>query len=195
MLFRALIGLFANMCLISTFVYVSEMIGSNEDRSFYSIHLNSVYALGYATLTIVAYFVRDWRKLQYILSLCSIPVIFCCMLIPESIRFLVVKFRLSDAHRVINAYAAYNQVEKQEEDLDVDLGLSKIRRSSSIVSRSEVKCIMDDVQNDETDENVGLVSLKTLHSVEKRKKAGKNSKKKFAWVFQVKNTKKRHFTF
>ena len=75
--------------------------------------------LCYATLTIVAYFVRDWRKLQYVLSLCSIPVIFCCMLIPESIRFLVVKFRLSDAHRVINAYAAYNQVEKQQEE---DLG-------------------------------------------------------------------------
>ena len=158
MLFRALVGLFANMCLVSSFVYVSEMIGSNEDRSFYTIHLNSFYALGYTTLTIIAYFVRDWRKLQYILSLCSIPVIFCCMLIPESIRFLVVKCKLSDAHRVINAYAAYNEEEK--EDQNVDLGLSKIRRSSSIVSRSEVKCIMDEVDKEET--QVGLVSLKTL---------------------------------
>ena len=34
----------------------------------------------------------------------------------------------------------------------------------------------------------------TRHSVEKRKKTGKNSEI-FFWVFQVKNTKKRHFTF
>ena len=33
------------------------------------------------------------------------------------------------------------------------------------------------------------------HSMEKRKKSGRKLKKKISWVFQVKNTKKRHFTF
>ena len=36
---------------------------------------------------------------------------------------------------------------------------------------------------------------KVLHSMEKRKKSGQKLKKKFSWVFQVRNTKKRHFTF
>lgn len=66
------------------------------------------FALGYMVLPGVAYFLRDWRTLQLVLSVPSILQLVVYWLLPESPRWLLRKGRTVQAEKILRNMAKWN---------------------------------------------------------------------------------------
>lgn len=92
----------------SGFVIVLEIVGSKY-RGDLGIGIEFGWALGYAILPLIAYFVRDFRSLQLVLTLPEIVFIFLCWkFIPESPRWQLSSGRLAAAETSIRHAAKMN---------------------------------------------------------------------------------------
>ena len=71
----------------------------------YQIPLN----LGHLTLAVFAYFIRDWRKLQFALSIPSVILLSYYWLIPESPRWLYTVGRIEESSEILIKAAKMNK--------------------------------------------------------------------------------------
>lgn len=108
-LFRVGAGAAAAGCLLSRFVYCMEL-SVTSNRTAAGFVSNIFMTVGYAILSLLAYFIRDWRHLMLAVSVPGVSLLFFWWWIPESPRWLVANNRLDDAHGLLMKYAAKNGV-------------------------------------------------------------------------------------
>ncbi|PFX17296.1 organic cation transporter protein-like [Stylophora pistillata] len=108
-LFRFGAGAATAGCLLVRFVYCMEIIHINN-RTAAGMVNNIFVSIGFSTLSLLGYFIRDWRHLMLVVSLPAAPLLLCYWLIPESPRWLIAKDRLDEAHELLMKYAKKNGV-------------------------------------------------------------------------------------
>ena len=89
------------------FVWAVESVGKKY-RTIVGFLYSIVFSLGSAALGLVAYYNRDWRTLQLVISL---PMFLPSLLfwqLPESTRWLVTKKRFAEARLLIEKAAKMN---------------------------------------------------------------------------------------
>lgn len=109
-LFRVGAGAAAAGCLLSRFVYCLEL-SVTSNRTAAGFVSNIFMTLGYAILSMLAFFLRDWRHLMLAVSLPGTLLLGFWWWIPESPRWLVANNRLDEAHSLLMKYAANNGVD------------------------------------------------------------------------------------
>lgn len=108
-LFRFGAGAATAGCLLVRFVYCMEIIHINN-RTAAGMVNNIFVSIGFSTLSLLGYLIRDWRHLMLIVSLPAAPLLLCYWMIPESPRWLIAKDRLDEAHELLMNYAKRNRV-------------------------------------------------------------------------------------
>lgn len=68
------------------------------------------FNIGHLSLPLFAYFIRDWRTLQFALSIPSVVLISYYWLIPESPRWLFTMGRVDDSITVLEKAAKFNKL-------------------------------------------------------------------------------------
>ncbi|XP_078256022.1 solute carrier family 22 member 16, partial [Rhinoraja longicauda] len=106
---RFLLALVASGYLVVVFVYVTEYTGLRA-RSWASMHVHAYFAVGIMVVALVGFLVRSWRLYQLILSLVTVPFIFCCWLLPETPWWLLAKGRTEEVQKLIDRIARWNGV-------------------------------------------------------------------------------------
>ncbi|XP_072019159.1 organic cation transporter protein-like [Amphiura filiformis] len=103
---------FLSMCnmglFLMAFVIVTEIAGPSK-RVIAGVAIEFYFASGYMLLALAAYFVRDWRTLQLVLT---IPVALFAFLIPiltESPRWLISRGKYGKAETILRKVADVNQ--------------------------------------------------------------------------------------
>uniref|UniRef100_T1JCC2 Major facilitator superfamily (MFS) profile domain-containing protein n=1 Tax=Strigamia maritima TaxID=126957 RepID=T1JCC2_STRMM len=77
-------------------------------RCMFGIFFEIPFAVGYMTLSGVAYLIRDWRHLQLAISIPNIFMITYIWLLPESPRWLISKGKFDQALKVLKKAAKLN---------------------------------------------------------------------------------------
>ncbi|KAJ7333879.1 hypothetical protein OS493_015972 [Desmophyllum pertusum] len=108
-LFRFGTGAATAGCLLVRFVYCMEIVHVNS-RTAGGMVNNIFVSIGFSTLSLLGYLIRDWRYLMLAVSLPAAPLLLCWWLIPESPRWLIAKDRLDEAHELLMKYARRNGV-------------------------------------------------------------------------------------
>uniref|UniRef100_UPI00398EE024 solute carrier family 22 member 16 isoform X2 n=1 Tax=Pristiophorus japonicus TaxID=55135 RepID=UPI00398EE024 len=106
---RFLLALVSSGYLVVVFVYVTEYTGLKA-RSWASMHVHAYFAVGIMIVALVGFLVRAWRIYQLVLSLVTIPFIFCCWLLPETPWWLLAKGRLQEVQKLVDTIARWNRV-------------------------------------------------------------------------------------
>lgn len=75
-LFRFGAGMATAGCLLVRFVYCMEIIHINS-RTAAGIVNNIFVSIGFSTLSLLGYFIRDWRYLMLAVSIPGAPLLFC----------------------------------------------------------------------------------------------------------------------
>lgn len=86
-----------------------ELIGIKW-REIVSVVYQIPFNLGHLTLPLFAYFIRDWQKLQFALSIPSIILISYYWLIPESPRWLFTKGKVDESVKILEKAAKFNKL-------------------------------------------------------------------------------------
>lgn len=68
------------------------------------------FNMGHLSLPLFAYFIRDWRSLQFALSIPSVVLISYYWLIPESPRYLFTTGRVEESIKVLEKAAKFNKL-------------------------------------------------------------------------------------
>ncbi|XP_063046688.1 organic cation/carnitine transporter 2-like [Engraulis encrasicolus] len=109
----------SNYC--AAFVLGSELLSKSARISFGILGVCSCFAVGYTILPLFAYFIRDWRTLQLVLSLLGFLYIPLWWFIPESPRWLITQGRLQEAEAIIRAAAKKNGITPPEDIFQQEL--------------------------------------------------------------------------
>ncbi|XP_037951380.1 organic cation transporter protein [Teleopsis dalmanni] len=108
MTLRVIMGFASMTVTVVSFVLVVELV-SGKWRTIIGI-LNIVpVALTYVLTAGIAYFVRDWRTLQLIISLPWLAIISIWYCMPESPRWLLARGQLKDLYAIIERAARMNR--------------------------------------------------------------------------------------
>uniref|UniRef100_T1JLS1 Major facilitator superfamily (MFS) profile domain-containing protein n=1 Tax=Strigamia maritima TaxID=126957 RepID=T1JLS1_STRMM len=100
----------------TTGIYQTGFVVGQSKRVFCGTGINFAFAFGEALLGAMAYFIRDWRNLQFYLAVPNV------MLIPESARWLIAQGRTNEARTLIKKIAVFNNTFVPMDLLDDDLG-------------------------------------------------------------------------
>lgn len=92
-----------------SFVLVMELIGVKW-RELVSVLYQIPFNLGHLTLPLFAYFIRDWHRLQFALSIPSIVLISYYWLIPESPRWLFTVGKVDKSVKILEKAARWNNL-------------------------------------------------------------------------------------
>ncbi|XP_011189596.2 organic cation transporter protein isoform X1 [Zeugodacus cucurbitae] len=108
MTLRVIAGFASMTVTVVSFVLVVELV-SGRWRTITGILNILPVPISYILMAGIAYFIRDWRKLQLVITLpwLSLLSIWYCM--PESPRWLLAQGRLNDLYALIERAAALNQ--------------------------------------------------------------------------------------
>lgn len=128
--------------LVVSFVLVMELVG-DKWRELISIVYHIPFNIGYATLPVFAYFLRDWRFLQFAISIASVVLLSYYWLVPESPRWLVTVGRTDDAVAVLEKAARHNKLPAQA-IRDSMYELAK-QRQSAVSSASVARGTLSDL--------------------------------------------------
>ncbi|XP_072020812.1 organic cation transporter protein-like [Amphiura filiformis] len=93
---------------ILAFVIGTEFVGPSW-RGFTGMGVEFFFAFGYMILAILAYFIRDWRTLQIVIT---VPIALFFLLIPvlpESARWLIAQGKLDKAEKILRKVAMVNK--------------------------------------------------------------------------------------
>lgn len=93
---------------VTGFVLGMEMMGPGK-RTFAGIVIEYFFAIGQLILVFIAYFVRDWRTLSWIVIILTLPFLSYFFLLPESPRWLLSKNKNDKAFSVLNTVAKTNK--------------------------------------------------------------------------------------
>ncbi|XP_031557668.1 organic cation transporter protein-like [Actinia tenebrosa] len=108
-----LLRFFAGManagCLLARYVYCMELV-TTKHRTAAGFLCNIFVSLGFTTLSLLAYLIRDWRYLMLAVTLPAAPLVFFWRFIPESPRWLIANNRFKEAHDILQHFAVKNGV-------------------------------------------------------------------------------------
>lgn len=110
------------------FILGVEMVGRKK-REMSGIVLNYFYALGEALVGLFAWLSKDWVVLQFIVSAPPLLFVIYYWFIPESVRWLLARHKISKAGKIIKTAARINGVVLSDallhtiEELPIDLSL------------------------------------------------------------------------
>ena len=104
---RFFVSVSVNGALVVGIVITTELIGPKH-RSWATLLYMLYFPVGYVSLAGVAIFVRDYKLLQLIFAVTSVPVIFIHWLLPESPRWLLTQNRYKEASDIIQHMATIN---------------------------------------------------------------------------------------
>jgi len=100
-IFRFMIAFCKTSVFTTTYVYCLEMIGGKWS-TFIGIGLEFPWALGYSVLPLIAYHVRDWSWLQFVITIPLVFFLLVTFFLPESPRWLLARGKLDDAKEVLS---------------------------------------------------------------------------------------------
>uniref|UniRef100_A0A3Q1G9D7 Solute carrier family 22 member 5-like n=1 Tax=Acanthochromis polyacanthus TaxID=80966 RepID=A0A3Q1G9D7_9TELE len=113
----------AQINYLSALVLGAEVLTGNERVLFSSLGSCLSFAIGYMTLPLFAYFLRDWKSLLYALSVPSV------VFIPESPRWLISQGRVEEAEAILRKAAKWNKVQVPKTIFE-DCNVTKTRTHS-----------------------------------------------------------------
>ncbi|CAL4132128.1 unnamed protein product [Meganyctiphanes norvegica] len=132
-----------------SFVLAIEYIGEKW-RTLCMIMIQAPFALGEATVGVMAYFIREWRWLQLALTTPAFLLLSYFWIMPESVQWLVSQGRRDEAEKIVNKVAQINKVEKENNLIVNDEVKITIVKSTSCVSSKEKLLCGDDVSDVES---------------------------------------------
>ncbi|XP_030837698.1 organic cation transporter protein [Strongylocentrotus purpuratus] len=104
-----LVGMFENGINIVEYVLVVEMF-TPKKRTLAACINNISWGLGVTLLAPIAWLLKDWRWMQIAISIPCFLAIFYYWLIHESVRWLLSRGRTSDAQKVVEKIAEFNNL-------------------------------------------------------------------------------------
>lgn len=104
-------------------------------RELVSVLYQVPFNLGHLTLPLFAYFYRDWRTLQFALSIPSVLLISYYWLVPESPRYLFTAGRIEDSAGVLESAAKMNNLPTDSIRRDLELHAKATNTKASNESR------------------------------------------------------------
>jgi len=116
---RVLLAAFGFGIFLSSFVYLTEVCENNW-RSYLGIGYQSMFSVGYMTLSGLAYNWRSWHELTFVSALFCLPFAFVMFFIPESPRWLFSVGKTKQAKVVTRRFARVNGTEIDEETLWIE---------------------------------------------------------------------------
>jgi len=96
---------------ITTFVIALEFVGTKY-RTLCGIAIEIPFALGELYIIFLAYFIRDWRTYQLVIGIPFFLFLLYLVKIPESVRWLLSKGRVTEAKKIVCKIAQFNGAEK-----------------------------------------------------------------------------------
>lgn len=134
---RFLIGMAAPGIFACPFVLVTEFIGLRW-RAILGVCYQAPFGVGYATLPAIAYLIRDWRTLQFAMSLPSLILLTSYWVLPESPRWLILKERYAEALAVLKQCSRVNRRQLPPDD-EILTAMKQMREQDNTGSHSESK--------------------------------------------------------
>ncbi|XP_019630105.1 PREDICTED: organic cation transporter protein-like [Branchiostoma belcheri] len=112
--FRAFVGASASAVFLPCFVIGTELVAPSM-RTWAGTVGEIFFAIGYMLLALIAYFIRDWRTLQLVISVPNAVFLFAYPLIIESPRWLLSKGRDEEVAAIMRRAAKVNGVTLPDE--------------------------------------------------------------------------------
>ncbi|XP_071955281.1 organic cation transporter protein-like isoform X2 [Antedon mediterranea] len=100
----ASIGIF-----LVAFIIATELVGLKW-RTIAGTMIQVYWAVGIILMALLAYFIRDWRKLQIVLSIPTVVGLLYVPFLPESVRWLLSQGATEKAEAIIQKTAKVNNV-------------------------------------------------------------------------------------
>ncbi|KAA8586148.1 hypothetical protein FQN60_007717 [Etheostoma spectabile] len=104
---RFLVGTTVSGVIINAFVLGTEWTCTKR-RMLAGIFTDYAFGLGYMLIAGIAYFIRDWRKLQLAISAPGFLLIFYIWVLPQSARWLLANDRMEEAIALLRKAALVN---------------------------------------------------------------------------------------
>ncbi|XP_034746117.1 solute carrier family 22 member 5-like [Etheostoma cragini] len=118
LLFTSGLGQISNY--VAAFVLGTEIFTGNVRVMFSSLGVCLGFAIGYMTLPLLAYFLRDWKSLLLAISLPGLLYLPLWWFIPESPLWLLSQGRVEEAETIVREAAKMNKVEAPQVIFDQD---------------------------------------------------------------------------
>ncbi|KAI8492307.1 hypothetical protein Bbelb_297600 [Branchiostoma belcheri] len=112
--FRAFVGASASAVFLPCFVIGTELVAPSM-RTWAGTIGEIFFAIGYMLLALIAYFIRDWRTLQLVISVPNAVFLFAYPLVIESPRWLLSKGRDEEVAAIMRRAAKVNGVTLPDE--------------------------------------------------------------------------------
>ncbi|XP_053316017.1 solute carrier family 22 member 16 isoform X2 [Spea bombifrons] len=106
---RFFLAMVSSGYLVVVFVYVTEYVGI-KGRTWASMHVHAAFAVGIMVVALVGFLVHTWWIYQLILSLATLPFIFCCWTLPETPFWLHSQGKYKEVEKIIAKMERWNKV-------------------------------------------------------------------------------------
>ncbi|CAF3777726.1 unnamed protein product [Rotaria socialis] len=93
---------------VTGFVLITELVGP-KNKFLTAISVKYFFAIGQLVLVAFAYFIREWRRLSWALSIFTTPFIFFHFILPESARWMMSKRHYIKAEKLLQHIAITNK--------------------------------------------------------------------------------------
>uniref|UniRef100_A0A6P7G0L1 Organic cation transporter protein-like n=1 Tax=Diabrotica virgifera virgifera TaxID=50390 RepID=A0A6P7G0L1_DIAVI len=134
---RLIIGATTSGVFLVAYVIGLEMVGPSK-RPIAGTVCQMFFSLGYMLTAAFAYYIDNWRWLQFALTIPGVLFLGYWWFIPESARWLLTKNRTEEAKKLIQEAAKYNKVEISDETLNELLVTSQDTNNSNKGTKTSV---------------------------------------------------------
>ncbi|XP_042906962.1 organic cation transporter protein [Parasteatoda tepidariorum] len=100
------------------YVLLMEVVGE-EHRTNVGIYIQFGWSIGFVTLPVIAYFLRNWISLQLAIFLSFIPLVGAYKILPESPRWLMMQGKAEKLEKLLQKAAKMNKMEYKKMNLDL----------------------------------------------------------------------------
>uniref|UniRef100_A0A8D8RIR3 Organic cation transporter protein n=1 Tax=Cacopsylla melanoneura TaxID=428564 RepID=A0A8D8RIR3_9HEMI len=114
---RLIVGASTSGVFLVAYVLALEMVGPSK-RIIAGSLIHMFFSIGFMLIAALAYYVHDWRKLDFLVTVPGLAYLPYYWFIPESARWLISKGRHKEAKLIIQAVAKENRVILEENVMD-----------------------------------------------------------------------------
>ncbi|BFG03563.1 organic cation transporter protein [Drosophila madeirensis] len=107
-LFRFLVAVATGGTMTVSFVLLMEIIGPKK-RELIGILYQIPFNIGHASLSLFAFYIREWRWFQFSVTIFSVIFVIYIWLVPESPRWLFTTGRVDKSVKVLERIARHNR--------------------------------------------------------------------------------------